>query len=53
MGAALAMANYGRVALEHFLDLDLAAPDEGELVADWALGPHPEIGLVGDEGSWD
>ncbi len=47
------MANYGRIALEHFLNLDLAAPDEGELMSDWALGPHPEVGLVGDKGAGD
>ena len=47
------MAHDSRVALEHFLNLNLAAPDEGELVSDWSRCPHPKIGLVGDEGSGD
>ncbi len=47
------MADDGRVALEHFLDLDLTAPDEGELLRNRALGPHPKVSLVGDKRSRD
>lgn len=47
------MADNGWVAEEHLTNLDLATPDEGELVRDRAGYPHPEVGLLGDERAGD
>lgn len=41
------------VLLQHLLDLDLRLADEDELMPDGVWRPHPEIGLVREEGWWN